>query len=540
MRRVGLRGWVLGLVVLLVLSPVGLVVADVFSDDDGRFYERALETLAGLGVLEGTECGEGLICPEDAMERWVMAVWLVRGLDETDPPAVVSSRFEDVDASMWWAPFVERLADLGVTKGCAVEPAEFCPFEPVTRAQMATFLVRAFDLAAASSAGFADTGGNSHEEKIDAVAAAGITSGCAMDPPRYCPGEDVTRGQMATFLGRALGLTPLPEVVRKPPVPERIAFIGSTKGYIEVFVVDADGSNRRQLTERNTDHIPGFYGGPVWSPDGTRVAFQTDDREGGDTEISVAYIDGSGVTRLTDNDWPDNSPAWSSDDRIAYITRINSDRIWVVNPDGTNVQKLTIHRDDDKPDWSPASSQIAFSRKLLRSDSDPDIWVMDADGSNLRQLTDNDRWDEEPKWSPDGTRIAFHARTIIYDSEERRFRSLDDSEIYVVNVADGTVQQLTDDEYGDYAPVWSPDGTRIAFQSFRDRDYQIVVMDADGGNQVQLTDLPGLNKSPAWSPDGTQIVFSGSSGLYLIDADGGNLRQLTFGRDYRPAWWGPK
>nr|MDE0501089.1 hypothetical protein [bacterium] len=97
--------------------------------------------------------------------------------------------------------------------------------------------------------------------------------------------------------------------VRKPPVPERIAFIGSTKGYIEVFVVDADGANRRQLTEKNTDHIPGFYGGPVWSPDGTRVAFQTDDREGeGDTEISVAYIDGSGVTRLTDNDWPDNSP----------------------------------------------------------------------------------------------------------------------------------------------------------------------------------------------------------------------------------------
>ena len=66
-------------------------------------------------------------------------------------------------------------------------------------------------------------------------------------------------------------------------------------------------------------------------------------------------------------------------------------------------------------------------------------WVMDADGGNQRQLTDNDRRDEEPQWSPDGTRVAFHAQTIVYDGVEFRYRSLDDSEIYVVHVEDGTL-----------------------------------------------------------------------------------------------------
>ena len=88
-----------------------------------------------------------------------MAVWLVRLLDGADPAAVGSSRFADVDESEWWAPYVERLADLGVTDGCATEPARFCPTETVTRGRMASFLVRAFGLAGGRSGRFVDTGG---------------------------------------------------------------------------------------------------------------------------------------------------------------------------------------------------------------------------------------------------------------------------------------------------------------------------------------------------------------------------------------------
>ena len=103
-------------------------------------------------------------------------------------------------------PHVERLADLQITRGCGSGPPRFCPQSPVTRAEMASFLVRSFHLPEARPAGFVDTGGNLHESDIDAIADVGITIGCRTDPLSYCPPQPVTRGQMATFLTRALGL----------------------------------------------------------------------------------------------------------------------------------------------------------------------------------------------------------------------------------------------------------------------------------------------------------------------------------------------
>ena len=168
------------------------------------FIRQPISALAADGVFVGTECAPARFCPTDAVARWVMAVWLVRLLDGADPVGVGSSRFADVDESEWWAPYVERFADLGVTDGCATEPARFCPTETVTRARMASFLVRAFDLPGAPSAGFADVEGGVHAANIDALAASGVTSGCRTQPLRYCPSRDTTRAQMATFLSRAL------------------------------------------------------------------------------------------------------------------------------------------------------------------------------------------------------------------------------------------------------------------------------------------------------------------------------------------------
>ena len=180
-----------------------------FSDDDGSAHEPALDALAAQGVLAGMECGEGLICPHEPLKRWEMAVWLVRVLDGADPTPVDSSRFADVDAGRWSAPFVDRLAALDVTAGCATEPARFCPEGSITRAQMATFLTRAFDLETAPRAGFADVdAGGVHSANIDALAGAGITSGCSRDPLGFCPAQVVTRAQMATFLARALDVEP--------------------------------------------------------------------------------------------------------------------------------------------------------------------------------------------------------------------------------------------------------------------------------------------------------------------------------------------
>ena len=194
-------------------SDAGLVAvaAGGFSDvGEGSVHASAVEALTAEGVFEGTECGEGLFCPGEPILRWEMAVWLVRVLDDgAEPEAVGSSRFSDVDAGVWWAPYVERFAELGVTRGCATGPLRYCPQEAVTRAQMASFLVRAFELGVGPPAGFGDVGpGETHAANIDALAASGVTQGCT--ETMFCPSRDTTRAQMATFIHRArnLGDTP--------------------------------------------------------------------------------------------------------------------------------------------------------------------------------------------------------------------------------------------------------------------------------------------------------------------------------------------
>ena len=188
-------------------GPAGGGAQGEFSDlADAGVHEGAVRALAGDGVLSGTGCGDGELCPGEPLERWEMAVWLARVLDGGDPVGGGGGRFGDVDAGVWWAAHVERLFELGVTFGCSSEPALYCPDDAVTRAQMASFLVRAFGLEAASAAGFEDVSGGVHAASIDALFAAGVTVGCSADPLRYCPGRATTRAQMASFLVRALSL----------------------------------------------------------------------------------------------------------------------------------------------------------------------------------------------------------------------------------------------------------------------------------------------------------------------------------------------
>lgn len=206
----------IGMVGMLVPFAAGTVGATGEGTQSGYFFDSAeagvhraaVDYLAREGFLSGTECAEATFCPDDPIARWVMAVWLVRILDGREPAAVESSRFTDVDPDEWYAPYVERLADLGVTRGCAVNPARFCPMDTVKREQMASFLVRAFKLGPVDSDSFSDTGSSGHVADINALAAAGVTAGCAVEPARFCPSTDTTRAEMASFLVRALGLDP--------------------------------------------------------------------------------------------------------------------------------------------------------------------------------------------------------------------------------------------------------------------------------------------------------------------------------------------
>ena len=176
---------------------------DSFSDlDSAGEHTRAVRILYGEGVFEDTGCSEGLLCPGGPLLRWEAAVWFVRVLDGMNPDPVSSVRFTDVDPKVWWAPYVERLADLNVTLGCTADPDKYCPDTEVTRAQMATLLKRAFALPAAEPVGFVDTARTVHAPNIDSSYAAGITGSCSADPLKFCPWDSNSRAQVAGYLLR--------------------------------------------------------------------------------------------------------------------------------------------------------------------------------------------------------------------------------------------------------------------------------------------------------------------------------------------------
>ncbi len=177
-------------------------------------YHAGVEMFAGTGCADSDE-----LCPEEPVLRWEIAVWLVRIIDGANPPATRSSRYDDVDARAWWSPHAERLAELGIDLSCG--PEQLCPHEPMDRGQMAEFLVRILDLPRAGTAAFVDVSADHpNVDDIDRLAGGRITAGCGTNPARYCPDQHVTRGQMATFLARALLIVDLaPPVAAQDPTP---------------------------------------------------------------------------------------------------------------------------------------------------------------------------------------------------------------------------------------------------------------------------------------------------------------------------------
>ena len=175
-----------------------------FNDTEGDVFERDIEWLSGADVTRGCNPPDNdLFCPDDPVTRGQMAAFLVRALDLR---TTGTDFFGDDDRSVFEAD-INRLANADVTRGCNPPTNdEFCPDEPVTRGQMASFLARALDLPAEGPFDlFGDDNSSVHESDINRLAEAEITRGC--NPPdndRFCPDDPVTRGQMAAFLRRAL------------------------------------------------------------------------------------------------------------------------------------------------------------------------------------------------------------------------------------------------------------------------------------------------------------------------------------------------
>ena len=267
------------------------------------------------------------------------------------------------------------------------------------------------------------------------------------------------------------------------PRTAKIAFTSFRGGNDDIYLMDADGKNQRNLTNH-----PGFDYSPAWSPDGRRIAF--------------------------------------------YSQRPEGSGLYVMDADGKNQRYLTPAGQHNPPaEWSPDGNKIALTWEVEGLDGEGfdgvgdgkqfDIAVIDANGGIPRNLTNHPGEDACPTWSPDGKQIAFYSSGRIGIG------------IFVMNSDGSNQRRLTPERTGDLYPDWSPDGKKIAFESSRKNGKaDIYVMNADGTNRRRLTKHLAHDRYPAWSPDSQSIIFyserDGPSGeIYVMDANGNNQQNLT-------------
>ena len=190
------RGF-LAIALLLPTLPGG-----TFIDDNESVHEASIEAIADAEITRGCNPpANDRFCPNDSVTREQMAAFLTRALKL---PSATKDYFADDDGSIFEAD-INAVAAAGITVGCnPPENTSYCPGRSISRAEMATMLTRAFDYPADKTDWFADDDGLVHEASINSIAAAGVTLGC--NPPvnsAFCPADPVTRGQMASFLVRA-------------------------------------------------------------------------------------------------------------------------------------------------------------------------------------------------------------------------------------------------------------------------------------------------------------------------------------------------
>lgn len=273
----------------------------------------------------------------------------------------------------------------------------------------------------------------------------------------------------------------------------RISFSASRlQNDYELASMQADGSDVRVLTHNSDDDL-----GPNWSPDGRTIVFSR--RTQGLGVLRLIEADGSRDRPLTEfGQWRDSSPSWSPDGlRVAFVraTTSQSNRLMIVNRDGSGLQQISSMFVYDRISWSPDGRSIVVSAVV--GYYGVDLFVVAVDGSGSRQVMTGHRA-EAPAWSPDGTRILFAGDVASPPSKTGR-------DLFTIR-PDGTGLTHIVEDAASPAPgsAWAPNGLQIAFT--RDASgfpypqrSSIAVVGADGHGLRDLTDNYSSNVDPAWS-----------------------------------------
>jgi Tol biopolymer transport system component len=268
----------------------------------------------------------------------------------------------------------------------------------------------------------------------------------------------------------------------------KIAFVssgsGEADGWFDVHTINPDGTGATDLDTPDDDRSV------AWSPDGTKIAFTaggTPTNQGGD--LYVMNADGTGVVQLTDDEATDFDAAWSPDGtRILFLT---GGDLFTIQPNGTGRTRLTntptIGERD--PAWSPDGTKIVFDHF---HDGVGDLYTINADGTGLVRITETPEGEEHPDWSPDGSKIV---------SELRDFRQ-GKYDIVVMNPDGSGRTFLTNNPPStfDLAPVWSPDGRKIAFVRQEGGSKSLRTMNADGTGQISLSYVDAAQPDVSWQP----------------------------------------
>jgi len=267
---------------------------------------------------------------------------------------------------------------------------------------------------------------------------------------------------------------------------KQIVFQSNRTGASEIFIMNTDGTDLKQLTQGGENVTPDV------SPDGKMIVYQS--HPNGDPEIYTMRIDGANQKRLTDQAGDDAHPHWSSDGKKIIF---NSARL---TPD------LSI-------DWG---KQIH------------EIFVMDADGGNVRQITNLKTVSTYPNFSPDGKRIVFRSVTNEAGFNWDLSASKRNSEVVVANVDGSNAVNVSNNAAFDGWPTWSTDGKQILFASNRSGPAlhsQLYTVNPDGSNLKKITDGPGGFAQPSWKRDGSGICayqfFEGD------DYEYGNVAEIS-------------